>query len=144
MEPSFIGIALPPKVSFDGASMKPPPVTQQPPELGGWQSGPWSAGVRVVVGVGGGGGVGTQAPHGAGCVPGSHVGGPWHTTWSPSGVQFHGGPPGPPSLEGGPPEPPSLQGGPPEPPSPPDPPPLSPPQLPVLPGGPCPLPLPLP
>jgi hypothetical protein len=65
MTPLFIGMALPPNESLlseqpQPSSMKPPPVTQQPPSEGGLQSAVLPSGM--------------QAPHGAMCVPGAHVG----------------------------------------------------------------------
>src|SRR5688500_12924978 len=69
--PSFIGFALPPKLSCPsaaaplvtfGPTMYPPPVTQHPPAVGGTQSfeSPSASG--------------THAPHADGCVPSAQIG----------------------------------------------------------------------
>jgi hypothetical protein len=63
--------------------MNPPPVTQQPPAVGGLQS-------SVVS-------LGTHAPQADGCVPGWQLGGWWHFTSGGLGSHVQGGPPLPPS-----------------------------------------------
>src|SRR5262245_51543307 len=100
--PDFIGIALPPKLSWPSPSMtKPPPVTQQPPAPGGWQSSPlavlWS---------------GTHAPHCDGCVPGRHFGGLRHVTLPFTSVSHVQPPPLPPPLPPPEPDAPPLDDGP--------------------------------